>query len=383
MARKHNHPLLTGIKTVEPYPLITSGKLYDEKAPPMIIEEFLPAAGVMGLTSYPGVGKTWLTLEIVRAIATGRKFLGKFPTQRGGVLFVGSDASIFDYARQWKRLSLHHELAHEGQTPLFDSARFLLQSSFMFENTDEIRRLIATCKRFEWGDEELRGEGTADAQVTRNVGVDVIVFDTLSRLTRCNQNDNSEMEEVFRNIRHIAEFTGAACILLHHNAKKSEFNDGADWRGAMSQIGALDSWCHLTPTRKDKYLIGVAFKKFRGITPEDFAYRMDVMDPNVATLSASDEPVTMQQRLNHDPLAEAITKTIVEQPGSTMPEIRDRLWPQFNSIEHGNNLLFTDLPSFSKAIDNRMRTMVGRGRVTKKYNEQGRPVYGPADTTEK
>lgn len=381
MARKKKeiHPLLVGIDSVEPYPLTDSQSLYDEKAPPMLIEEFLPAGGMMGITSYPGVGKTWLTLEIVRAIATGRKFLGRFPTQRGGVIFIGSDSSRYDYARQWKRLSYATEIAHEGDGSLFDAARFLLESPFMLENTDELRRLIASCRRFEWGEPELRGEGTKDARYERNKGVDLIICDTVSKLTRANQNDNSEMEEVFRNVRALSTVTGAAVILLHHNSKKSEFNDGSDWRGAMSQIGALDSWCHLTPSRKDKYLVGVQFKKFRGITPEDFAYRMDVNDPNVANITATDEAVTLQQKLNHDPLAEAMTTAIQQQEGRTMPEIRDLLWPQFNSVEHAGNLLFTDQTQFTKAIDNRLRTMVGRGRVTKKYNEQGKPAYGPPE----
>jgi hypothetical protein len=68
--------------------------------------------------------------------------------------------------------------------------------------------------------------------------------------------------------------------------------------------------------------------------------------------------------------------------GRTMPEIRDLLWPQFNGVEHGGNLLFTDQAQFTKAIDNRLRTMSGRGRVTKKYNEQGKPSYGPPEAPE-
>lgn len=370
--KRETHPLLIGIKSVTPYALQDTASIWAEKAPPMLIESFLPAGGVMGITSYPGVGKTWLTLEVIRAIATGQKFLGKFQVTRGGTLFVGSDSSVYDYARQWKRLTALSEGAFE-----FDAARFLLQSSFMFENTDEIRRLIRTCNSFEWGEAELRGEGTEDVKVARRKGIDVIVFDTLSRLTRANQNDNTEMEEVFRNIRHIAEFTGAACILLHHNSKKSEFNDGGDWRGAMSQIGALDSWCQLSAHRKDKYLVGVQFKKFRGITPEDFAYRMDVGDALVAKIVASDEPVTMQQRLNHDPLAESIFEAVLREPGRTMPELRDSLWPQFET----DGKFHDGKPAFSKAVENRLRTMSDRSRVNKTYNPKGHPVYGPPETT--
>lgn len=366
---KEKHPLLIGLHNVTPYLLQDTAALWAEKAPPMIIESFLPAGGVMGMSSYPGAGKSWLALEVIRAIATGQKFLGKFGVTQGGALFVGSDSSVYDYARQWKRLTALSEGARE-----FDAARFLLQSSFFFEDIDEVRRLIRTCRAHEWGEAEMCGEGTEHAELTQRRGVDVIVFDTLSRLTRSNQNDNTEMERVFRNIRLISEFTGAACILLHHNSKKSEFNNGDDWRGAMSQIGALDSWVQLTSRRKDKYLVGVQFKKFRGITPEDFAFRMDVGDANMAKLTASDELVTMQQRLNHDPLADALLEAVIRTPGQTAPEIRDSLWPAF---EAGGG--FTDQVKFTKGVENRLKTLSDRGRITKTYNTDGRPVYGPPE----
>ncbi len=376
-----DHPMLLGIDGVEPYHLADSSALYSEQSPPMLIASFLPAGGVMGITSYPGVGKTWLTLEIIRAVGTGLKFLGRFDVQQGGCLFVGSDSSVYDYARQWTRLTRHHELAyapdeHDKSHPLFHATRFLLQSSFMFEDMDECRRLIATCRKFEWGEEELRNEGTADVEMARRRGIDVIVFDTLSRLTRANQNDNTEMEEVFRNIRWIAEATGAAIVLLHHNSKKSEFNDGADWRGAMSQIGALDSWVQLAAHRRDKNLVGVSFKKFRGITPEDFSYRMNVDDPSEASIGYSDEPVTTQQRLQSDPLAEALHEQVEATPGLTAPELRKLLWPKFECMPG-----WTDEKQFRKAIDNRLVAMSGRGRITKTNNEKGRPVYGPQVAT--
>jgi hypothetical protein len=168
-------------------------------------------------------------------------------------------------------------------------------------------------------------------------------------------------------------------ILLHHNAKRSEFNDGTDWRGAMSQIGALDSWCHLQPSRNDKYLVGVQYKKFRGITPEDFSYRMDVNDPTTARLSASDEPVTLAQRLEHDPVAEALLKAITDNPGSTMPKLRDLLWPQFKDQPAKDGNIFVDQVKFTKALNNRVAAMVGRGKVMKEHNDDGKPIYKVAD----
>jgi RecA-family ATPase len=240
------HPLLVDIESVKPYPLVESKTLYEIRPPAMQIDQCLPVGGVMGITSQPGVGKTWLTMEIARAVSSGTPFLGKFESNRGGVLFVGSDSSLNDYAQQWSRLT---RTTSEGSPGAFEPVRFLIQSSFIFEDRDEVRQLIRTHQQFEWG-EVTHEPGTNLPH--RERGFHVIVFDTVSRLTRARQNDNTEMEEVFRNIRAIAEITGAAVVLLHHNPKRSEFNDGEGWRGATSQEGALDSWIQLTPSRRSR-----------------------------------------------------------------------------------------------------------------------------------
>lgn len=311
------HPIVNHLEDVEPYAMVTDSDLLSIPPPPMLIEDVLPRAGVMGITSYPGVGKSWLALELCRAVTTGKKFLGNFDTIGGSALFVGSDSSLFDYARQWQRLGRNERAdfaeATKDMTPremeeaygpewrlgIFNSMRFLIQSSFMLDNMEQCKRLLKTHFLYEHGPlEEQFEEGDQDLQtgereeemtgVERGKGYDLIVFDTLSRLSQANQNDNTEMEAVFRNIRLIAEATGAAVVLLHHNSKPSEYNDGSDWRGAMSQIGALDSWIQLTPAKGNKGKIHVQYKKFRGITPGNFSYIMEVGQPDTASLQHID-----------------------------------------------------------------------------------------------
>ena len=363
---RKSHPLLVGIENVRPYRTVTGESLYLIRPPAMQIENFLPVGGVMGLTSYPGVGKTWLAMEIARAVASGTPFLGRNTAQRGGVLFVGSDSSLEDYARQWTRLTQ----ATPDAAEVYEPVRFLVQSTFMFEDRDEIRKLIATHRKFEWGETHITDDGPE-----RESGFHVIVFDTLSRLTRANQNDNTEMEEVFRNIRMLAEATNAAIILLHHNSKKSEFNDGADWRGAMSQIGALDSWVQLTPHPTKKHLIGVQYKKFRGITPADFAYTMNVDDPKQATLVASDEPVTRGQRLTSDTSAKAILDHVKAHPGQRAIEIENALYEQFKES--------FSKPKWKTCVNNRLTALVVSETVVKYQNPQGKAVYREATKPDK
>ena len=360
---RDSHPLLADIESVAPYSLTEAHSLYDVPAPVMQIKEFLPAGGIMGITSFPGVGKTWLALEVARSIASGTPFLGKFEARRGGVLFVGSDSSIFDYARQWTRLTKGQYADAAEREDIFEGVRFLIQSSFLFEDLQSVRQLLATHQRFEFGEMEIGPEG----EPVRPRGFKVIIFDTLSRLTRANQNDNTQMEEVFRHVRWIAETTGAAIILLHHNSKHTEFNDGADWRGAMSQIGALDSWVQLSNGRHKKYTIGGEFKKFRGITPKNFAYQMSVDDPRIAALAYSTEPVTREDKQERGALGEAIYTYISEHPDKNAREICEALTPRFEvGVADVDGTTVTYPPDKMKtAVNNSLATLHRKLRVMK------------------
>jgi hypothetical protein len=167
--------------------------------------------------------------------------------------------------------------------------RFLLQSPFMLDNTDAIRRIIRTNETFVWGPYEehfvFESEHGAVYEPRRRKGFDLIIFDTYSKLIRGNQNDNTLTEEAFRNIRLVCEVTGAACIILHHNSYKTEFNDGEQWRGASSAPGALDNHIQLSASAHEKYVVQAKFKKFRGITPEPFFFELNVNDEETASLA--------------------------------------------------------------------------------------------------
>lgn len=361
------HPKLTGVDFAVPYDIQQPHSLYDIKPPEMLVDNFLPASCLMGITASPGVGKTWLMFELMRAASQGRKFLNHFNIQnKHSCLFVGSDASVYDYARQWQRITKddwafwHPEwLAHTPrgnfEDPLEDNCRFLIQSGFLFEDLPSVHRLLKTIWAFKWTQTDYHGvyagehsETVVAGESVPRGGFDIIVFDTLSKMTRANQNDNTQMEEVFRNIRLISEATGATVILLHHNAKKSEFNSGEDWRGAVAQIGALDCWLQLSPGRSDKYLITAEMKKFRGITPEAFTYQMDVGREGTARLfvPAGAGKVEYVDRLGND-IARVVTAAYPK-PVSIV-EISSSLWESYSATVAG------DLQKFRRKVKNKLR----------------------------
>ncbi len=367
MARKRieDTRLLT-LGSASPYKVADSGSLRGVRPPRMLVTDFLPAGMLCGLTSAPGVGKTWLAMELARAVVTVTPAIGEFKVNDGphGVLFVGSDSSLADYARQWARLSAEEhkrwldqcdELAEGGVAPSefpedpFSRIRFLIQSTFMLDSQDEVRRLIRTALdpslfpitfRYE---QVLREDGTYDTIVHEvGGGCALIVMDTVSRLTNANQNDNTEMERVFANARVICEVTGAVVLVLHHTSKPTEFNDGADFRGASSQRGAIDCWINLSAHKRTPSIVRAEFKKFRGITPPNFEYKMLVSDPDTAKLAFLGQSGGL---FGTDDLREEIPKALAD--WKTVAALEDALWPSYSDR-------FSERGKFKKALRNRL-----------------------------
>jgi hypothetical protein len=363
-----------GLESIEPYGLTTSTDLYTIEPPPMLIENVIPKGTITALTSAPGSGKTWNALEMGRAVIVGGRYLGSFQAEPGTVLFVGSDASKHDYAQQWRRLTAKDWAAHNpteedlalgGEfepNPFDERIRFLIQSNFMLDNLDTIRKIIATSNRFRWGHEGERR------------GFSLIIFDTFSKLTRGNQNDNTITEECFRNIRLVTEHTGAAVLVLHHGPKAGEFSDGKGWRGASSAPGALDNHIQLNPTKDEKYVVEVEFLKFRGITPPNFHYEM-----NVGTGTETEASLVFCQppAEQKGALTDSITDDVVgwlanAARGQTVSinQIADALHPTMNT-------LIPDLKKFRQVIYNRLAAELRRvkPRVAKEHMPGGRVSY--------
>lgn len=296
------------------YVVETGRELYDVKAPPMLIDPFLPAGCLAGLSGEPGRGKSWFALEACRAVATGTPFLSRFAVQtQVPVLYIGSDSSRFDYGRCWRRLTKKQYDAIGGQllgedptdvrdegecgsigdlNPLSDRVRFIIGSDFSLDDPARVDGMIKAVD-YEWGPyyhtEDEPGEINIDGEADivpggwkRQHGAGLIIMDTFGSLTDKDLIDNSAMIGVYRQLRRFVERTKATVLLLNHNPHNRE-----SWLGAISQVGKLDFWLHLkkAPKQPDPDCIQIVFKKVRGIKPKvPILYRMHVSDPDEASL---------------------------------------------------------------------------------------------------
>lgn len=275
------------VDIAQPFTVSTSKMLYD--APPVeyLIESTLPTHTICGLTGIAGTGKTWLAMEMMRAVVTGTKFLGQFQARQCPAIYIGSDASLLDYAQQWRRLTKetydgYAEMSgEEGQrveNPFDSYAHFLLQSEFNLDDLSMIARLIRTSEQVErpsFIEDVLTDEGwEQEERAGRHYGL--IIYDTLTKMTRTPENDNVGRDVVFDHLRLVAEATGATLIVLHHPPLTSEWRTGEEFRGAGSQIGDLDNHFHIVANNGRPDVVQFKFKKFRGITPKPFLFHLDV-----------------------------------------------------------------------------------------------------------
>jgi ribosomal protein S19E (S16A) len=281
------------------------------------------------------VGKTWFALEMMRAIITGGKFLGKFQAQSGAVVLVGQDSSIYDYARQVRKL-YHKDYAEEkirgetGEENAFDTCfHALIQPGLALGDSKSVSKLVDYANGIKhtptpqpiirW-EEDSYGNMVSvvtDWEFTSEMGASLIVIDTQASTTEgIQENDASSMGVVYRNLRYLSDSTNATVLIIHHNSNTTEF--GAErWRGSTAQWGALDNWYQLRNIKgpDDRYTTRVVCqtKKIRGIRPSSFSYLLHA-DEKVASLTfekfykeeAHKEETTIPPSEGWDALAPAV-----------------------------------------------------------------------------
>ena len=343
---------LDQLRQIKRYDLSSVQTMFKVEPPEMLVDTILPKSSLTGLTGYAGTGKTWFALELSRAVATGTEFLKYFQARPGNVVFVGQDASIHDYAQQLRKLIKAEYIEMEEEiskgirhsNPYDERLHFIIRPGLLLEDKNLMMRLAASVMFIQHSAYEEQeydtGTDTTKLVTKQKEGTDLIVLDTLSSMTRANQNDNTEMEAAFRNLRWLAEVTGACVLLLHHNSKPTEYNEGEDWRGAGAQIAALDNWFHLHQTpRKEGHLL-LKVKRFRGLKPEDFHLRREV-DETSAKLYYSEEveiPVTVAYDTK-----EAVLALLGATPHEfqTARQISEKLWPVASEFIGSDTTLYS------------------------------------------
>ncbi len=193
---------------------------------PPVIDGLLREGETMNLIASPKTGKSWLVLDLAIAVATGRPWLGRFPTVAGDVLIIDNE--------------LHGETS-ANRIPKVARARGLgtdefADRVFIRNLRGGLQDIVSLCPYF---------------RAIESGRFRLIVLDAFYRFLPAgmDENANADMASLYNHIDRYAADLGCAFVLIHHSSKgnqsgKSVTDVGA---GAGSQSRATDAHLVLRP----------------------------------------------------------------------------------------------------------------------------------------
>ena len=181
-------------------------------APPemeWLVDELLPAHGLLLVVAPQRTGKSLLLLELLTAIAGGLPFLGR-PTQKARTLYVLLEGPAASLAARYQRLAEHRSL----------SGCWVVHGHDVRAGSDAWEQLLADVRALQpalvvldtWARSLPLG---SDENSARDVGVATAQLDRLVRL-------------------------GPAVVVVHHVAKGGGATGGAAARGSTALPAAAD-----------------------------------------------------------------------------------------------------------------------------------------------
>lgn len=202
-----------------------------------LIENLIPLTATMLLAGDSGVGKTWLLLDLILAVATGGKWLGQLKCKKGAVLvFDEENAEVLIQDR------LRQLCAARGIGKLDD-----LPIEFVIGQMIDLTPLK----------DSRNGEQTPSPQfldllaTAHQVKPTLITFDSFIRIHHANENQSNEMKGVSSQIGRLARETGGTCVISHHFVKSGSGASGHRIRGS-GDIRAFVDLNFLVNEGKDK-----------------------------------------------------------------------------------------------------------------------------------
>lgn len=245
-----------------------------------LIEGHLDCETVALIVGEPGAYKTFIAVEMVGSISTGKRYLGLHEVKQGPVVFICGE-SPKGIVKRFHAWMLHHKVRPNRNL-------LLITRPLDFMNWDDVTSLIAEIKAA-FGDRKP-----------------VAIFgDTLSTLMRGDENLQKDAGLVLANCRVLSKEFGASVVLVHHPGKDK--SKGA--RGSSVLLGNMDT--HILVERTDKQLSIVSHAKNK--EDEQFASYL-VQFPKVTLLDAAGKPI-------FDRNGKQVTSLVAEPSTSTVESI--------------------------------------------------------------
>ena len=200
-----------------------------------------------------------------------------------------------------------------------------------------------------------------DLLATRASGAGLIVIDNLRTVSAGIDENSSQMSEVMFNLRWLAELTGAAVVVIHHERKSIGLNSraGDALRGHSSIEAAIDL---ALKVEREPYsdLMTIKSTKTRGleVLPFSAAFTYD-KNPDGSLHTAAFYSVESEDNQSNSAINREIKKVLKDNPKNqkslweavkeALPDVgKNRIIDQIKKMAAANKLTVTEGPRFSK-----------------------------------
>jgi hypothetical protein len=181
-----------------------------------IVPEILPAGCLLLLCGPSKIGgKSILTIEMAKAISTGRPFIGQHSTQKA-VMYVNLEDGMPRIGRRYKQAGVEDD----AENPIW-------VVSDVESYNDLLIAMYSSKAKF-------------------------IVLDPLAELENLygvkDEKNSGEMTAFIKPIRDFVHYSGATVMIVHHFRKSGDM-----YRGSTALAAAVDGWWDYTPGKKPEY----------------------------------------------------------------------------------------------------------------------------------
>jgi hypothetical protein len=227
---------LVEVTEEEKFKPISLSELYSMEFPEnkWVVDKLVPHEGITIISGAPASFKTWMLLQMAIDIATGSNLLGQFQCEKYKILIIDEENHLRLIRERLKLLGAGNEL------PIY----FLSQKGFLVSNQGLVDRVLKICQENE---------------------IDIIFIDSLVRVNTAEENDASQMSEVFRCIRQFCQ-NKKTVVVTHHERKESSFYKASAQnrlRGSSDISAAVDAHIALKRDKEDKSKIIIEQAKLR------------------------------------------------------------------------------------------------------------------------
>ncbi len=229
MSSRPSHAWLT---KPGPLRLFSTTQLIGLPKPTWLIENIIPAGGLVGLYGPPGVGKSFLAIDFAMCVATGRPWSGQKVAQ-SEVLYVGAEGGtgIGKRALAW--------LKTYGVKPKEAPVAWLTEAVPVNVDSEGMDRLF-------------------ERIVEANHAPKLVVIDTLARCFDGDENQQQDMGRFIAGVDKLRRDLDSTVVIVHHTNLSGERERGnTAFRGAADCMMSMERkkgkiWLHCNKQKDDE-----------------------------------------------------------------------------------------------------------------------------------